>query len=150
MSRQSLLDWVVCVTANLLPSQSCTLALLVAAAVRTERFNLAALGRKLAGPTTANRAWRFTDNARVKVADAMAGTIARLVRTRKKRLLVSFDWTGFRSFHTLMAAWRTNRRARECSVFTIGRAMLDRTNYLPEDLLRRVRWATIQAATRWG
>jgi hypothetical protein len=44
------------------------------------------------------------------------------------------------------SAWCTNRRARECSVFTIGKAMLDRTNYLTEQLLRRVRWATIEAA----
>jgi hypothetical protein len=34
----------------------------------------------------------------------MAGVIARLVRKRKKRLLVSFDWVEVRSFHTLMAA----------------------------------------------
>lgn len=365
MSTDSIITWIACVTSNLLPSQSRTLALLVAAAVRIERPNLASIGRRLAGPTSAKgaikRAWRFTDNARVEVADAMAGTIARLVRKRQKRLLVSFDWTEFRRFHTLMAAaclggravpllwasypewrllrsqnsleegllrllrtmipeslevviladrgfgraewaatcqelgfrylvrikpqvtvacaryrgvlslypvrqgiahvlhdvqyrkdarvthhivirwrrdlpkkrdepwflmtdldgraealcqlygrrmsveelfrdqknrrngqalrntriqkaerfdrfllvvalaywllvglglqakldfepsaWCTNRRARECSVFTIGRAMLDRTNYLPEDLLRRVRWATIQVASRWG
>ena len=48
------------------------------------------------------------------------------------------------------SAWCTNRRARECSVFTIGRAMLHRTNYLPADLLRRVRWATIEADKNWG
>src|SRR5205814_3848057 len=30
------------------------------------------------------------------------------------------------------SAWCTNRRARECSVFTIGKAMLSRTNDLPE------------------
>ncbi len=44
------------------------------------------------------------------------------------------------------SAWCTNRRARECSAFTIGEAMLRRTNYLPEQLLRGVRWATIEAA----
>ncbi len=43
------------------------------------------------------------------------------------------------------SAWCTNRRERECSVFTIGKAMLNRTNYLPDQLLRRVRWATIDA-----
>jgi hypothetical protein len=43
-------------------------------------------------------------------------------------------------------AWCTNRRARECSVFTIGKAMLHRVNYMPDQLLRRVRWDTIQAA----
>src|SRR5262249_6926882 len=44
------------------------------------------------------------------------------------------------------SAWCTNRRAGECSAFTIGKAMLHRTNYLPDDLLRRVRWAIIEAA----
>ena len=34
----------------------------------------------------------------------MAGVIKKLARKRKKRLLVSFDWTEFRRFHTLMAA----------------------------------------------
>ncbi len=48
------------------------------------------------------------------------------------------------------SAWCTNRRARECSVFTIGRAMLDKLNYMPEELLRMVRNATIQVAMRWG
>jgi hypothetical protein len=34
----------------------------------------------------------------------MAEVIKKLVRKRRKRLLVSFDWTEFRDFHTLMAA----------------------------------------------
>jgi hypothetical protein len=77
VSTQSIVGWVVCVTANLLPSQSRTLAALVAAAVRLERVNLALLGRKMAGAVTAEaaikRAWRFTCIPRVAVADAMAG-----------------------------------------------------------------------------
>jgi hypothetical protein len=48
------------------------------------------------------------------------------------------------------SAWCTNRRERECSVFTIGKAMLHRTNYMPEDLLWRVRAATIQVNANWG
>ncbi|MBX6316566.1 MAG: hypothetical protein IRY99_27175 [Isosphaeraceae bacterium] len=48
------------------------------------------------------------------------------------------------------SAWCTNQRAQEGSVFTIGKAMFDHTNYWPEDLLRIVRWATIQVAARWG
>src|SRR5215469_14776124 len=94
VSTQSILDWITCVTSNLLPSQSRTLAVLVAAALRVERPNLASIGRQLAGPTTAKsaikRAWRFTANPRVEGADAMAGVITRLVRKRKKRLLISF------------------------------------------------------------
>ena len=46
--------------------------------------------------------------------------------------------------------WCTNRRAAECSAFTIGKAMIDRTNYLPDDLLQMVRAATIQVGKRWG
>jgi hypothetical protein len=91
-----------------LPSQSKTLAVLVAAAIRCERPNLAQVGRAMAGSITAKsaikRAWRFTCNQRIEVADGMAEVIAQLVRKRKKRLLVSFDWTEFRQFHTLMAA----------------------------------------------
>ena len=108
MSTQSILTWVLIATTRLLPSQSRTLAVLVAAAIRCERPNLAQVGRKMAGPITAKsaikRAWRFTCNERIEVADGMAEVIAKLVRKRKKRLLVSFDWTEFREFHTLMAA----------------------------------------------
>src|SRR6516165_2422401 len=103
MSTQSILTWVLTATARLLPSQSQTLAALVAAAIRTERPNLAQIGRGMAGPITAKgaikRAWRFTCNERVEVSEAMAGVVAELVRKRKKRLLVSFDWTEFRQFH---------------------------------------------------
>jgi hypothetical protein len=48
------------------------------------------------------------------------------------------------------AAWCTNRRAAECSAFTIGKAMLGRTNYPPDELLRMVRAATIQVGKQWG
>jgi hypothetical protein len=62
----------------------------------------------MAGPITAKsaikRVWRFTRNPWIEVADGMANLIAKLVRKRKKRPLVSFDWTEFRRFHTLMAA----------------------------------------------
>src|SRR5262245_34883107 len=43
VSHQSIAEWVICATSNLLPSQSRTLAALVAAAVRTERPNLASI-----------------------------------------------------------------------------------------------------------
>ena len=61
VSTQSILSWIACVTSNLLPSQSRTLAVLVAATLRTERPNLASIGPQLAGPSTAKaaikRAW---------------------------------------------------------------------------------------------
>jgi hypothetical protein len=44
----------------------------------------------------------------------------------------------------------TNTRNSECSVLTIGKAMLGRCNYDPDELLRRVRYATEDAAARWG
>jgi hypothetical protein len=46
--------------------------------------------------------------------------------------------------------WCTDARESGCSVFTIGKAMLGRCNYDPEELLRRVRYATEQAAGQWG
>jgi hypothetical protein len=143
-STQSILDWVACVTSNLLPSQSRTLAALAAAAIRTERPDLATVGRRMAGPTTAKaaikRAWRFTDNHRVEVADAMAGVIERLVRKRKKRLLVSLDWTEFRSFHTLMAAACIGGRAVPLLWASYPEWKLTRSqNSLEEGLLRLLR-----------
>ena len=48
------------------------------------------------------------------------------------------------------SAWCTTRRARECSVFTIGKAMLDRLNAPPDQLLKMIRWATIEVGSKWG
>lgn len=144
MSPESIISWIACATCNLLPSQSRTLAVLVAAAIRTERPNLASIGRRLAGPTTAKsaikRAWRFTDNGRVEVADAMTGVIQRLVRKRKKRLLISFDWTEFRRFHTLMAAACIGGRAVPLLWASYADWQLRRSrNSLEEGLLRLLR-----------
>jgi len=144
VSAQSIVGWVLSVTANLLPTQSATLAALVAAAVRTERVNLAAIGRKMAGAVaakyTTRRAWRFTCNRRVEVADAMAGVIAKLARRRKKRLIVSLDWTDVRSFHTLMAAACIGGRAVPLLWSSYSTPMLKRSqNALEERLLRRLR-----------
>jgi len=144
VSAQSILDWIVCVTTDLLPSQSLTLALIVAAAVSTERPNLATLCRRLAGPATAKaaikRIWRFTDNDRVEVADAMAGVIDRLVRKRKKRLIVSLDWTEVRSFHCLMAAACFGGRAVPLVWASYPEWRLLRSqNSLEEGLLRLLR-----------
>ena len=144
MSTQSILEWVLGVTANLLPSQSATLAALVAAAIRTERINLAAIGRKMAGPVSAKhtikRAWRFTCNRRVEVHHAMAGAIKKLTRKRKKPLIVSFDWTDVRDFHTLMAAACIGGRAVPLVWTSYSGASLKRSqNSLEERLLRKLR-----------
>jgi hypothetical protein len=108
MCGTAVFAWVLTVTAGLRRSQAKTLADLVSAALTVSRGTLAALGRALAGDAAAKhrikRVWRFCDNDRVHVADAMHGVIAALTRKRKKRLLVALDWTDIRSFHTLMAA----------------------------------------------
>ena len=109
MRRLEALTWVMTVCADLRLSQAKTLAHLVAAALGVGRVSLAALGRQLAGDSSAKhkikRAWRFTSNRRVTVSDAMRGVIARLCKRHKKKpLLVSLDWTDIRSFQTLMAA----------------------------------------------
>ena len=75
MSTESILSWVLTATTRLLPSQSKTLAVLVAAAIRCERPNLARIGREMAGATTAKgaikRAWRFTCNPRIEIVDGI-------------------------------------------------------------------------------
>lgn len=48
------------------------------------------------------------------------------------------------------SAWGTTRRARECSMFTIGKAMVDRLNCPPGQILQRTRWATIEVGSKWG
>src|SRR5215472_8775086 len=88
MRRLQAITWVITVCADLRKSQAKTLAHLVAASLHVGRASLAALGRQLAGPAQAKhkikRAWRFIDNRRVTVSDAMRGPIARLCKRRKK------------------------------------------------------------------
>ena len=108
MNRAAILAWVLSVCSALRRSQAKTLAALVAAAVPTERFSLANLGRALAGPARCKhkikRVARFVANRRVTVADGMAGLIARLCRGRRDPLVVALDWVEVRAFHTLVAA----------------------------------------------
>ena len=143
---QSIVAWVLSVTTNLLPSQSRTLAVLVAAAVRCERVNLATIGRRMAGPVAAKhtikRAWRFTCNRRIEVAAAMAMVIRLVAGRRTKPLLVSFDWTDVRGFHTLMAAACIGGRAVPLLWTSCAGAKLRRSqNALEERLLRRLKAA---------
>jgi hypothetical protein len=109
MRRLQAITWIMTVCTDLRLSQTKTLAQLVAATLGAGRVSLAAIGRRLAGTTSAKhkikRTWRFTSNRRVVVSDAMRGVIARLCQRRKKKpLVVSLDWTDIRSFQTLMAA----------------------------------------------
>jgi hypothetical protein len=126
-----------------LPSQSRTLAALVSAAVRCERVNLATIGRRMAGLVAAKhtikRAWRFTCNRRIEVAEAMAEVVRLVAGRRTKPLLVSFDWTDVRGFHTLMAAACIGGRAVPLLWASYSGAKLRRSqNALEERLLRRL------------
>jgi hypothetical protein len=44
----------------------------------------------------------------------------------------------------------TNRRTRECSVFTSGKAVVERLNDLSDHLLQMILRATIEAGAKWG
>ncbi len=106
--------WIRSVCLGLRKSQTKTLADLVAVAIQVGRVSLSELGRLLAEERQGaaqhgiKRAWRFTANDRVHVGDAMQGPLRWLFQNRKawkhRPLLVTFDWTEVRSFHTLMAA----------------------------------------------
>jgi hypothetical protein len=70
----------------------------------------------------------------------MAGVVARQVREYKKRPLVTFDWTGVRSYHCLLAvAWIRGRAAplfwASCPQWKLTRSQ----NSLDEGLLRLLR-----------
>lgn len=108
MNADAVIGWVLTIATQLRLSQAKTLARLVEAATHIGRATLSAIGRSLGGTATAKsriqRTWRFCDNDRVHVSDAMTGFIRRLTRKRKKPLLVALDWTEVRSLHALMAA----------------------------------------------
>ncbi len=107
MSRKDAITWVVSVcTLSLRLSQAKTLAALVAAAMRVERISLANIGRAMQGMVKhqIKRCWRFCANDRIETADAMRGILKRVLKKRKKKLLISFDWTDIKSFQTLVAS----------------------------------------------
>lgn len=106
MHRKDAIAWVVTVCAGTLRlSQAKTLAILVGAAMHVERINLANVGRAISGLVKhqIKRCWRFCANDRIETADAMRPILRRVLKKRKKKLLISFDWTDIKSFQTLMA-----------------------------------------------
>jgi DDE family transposase len=118
MSQLQAVAWVLSLCTDLRKSQAKTLAHLTAATLRVGRVSLAAIGRKLTGPSAAKhrikRTWRFCANQRVVIADAMRGLVRHLLKRRRAKpgkyhrqprpLLIALDWTDVRNFHTLMAA----------------------------------------------
>ena len=106
MHRMDATAWVISVCAvSLRFSQAKTLAVLVASAMRVERISLANIGRAMSGMVKhqIKRCWRFCANDRIETADAMRGVLKRVLKKRKKKLLISFDWTDIKGFQTLMA-----------------------------------------------
>ncbi len=106
MNRTEVIGWVVTTLAGFLRlSQAKTLAVFVAAALRVGRVSLPAIAQFAVGGSMLKhkikRLWRFLDNHRVEPSDAMRGVIHKVLKKRKKRLLVGFDWTQVRNFHTL-------------------------------------------------
>jgi len=71
-------------------SQAKTLALFVAATLRVGRVSLPAIALQAQSTIMLKhkikRLWRFTDNDRVEVSDAMQGVVQKLLKRRKKRL----------------------------------------------------------------
>jgi len=107
MSRKDAITWVLSVcTLSLRLSQAKTLAALVASAMRVERISLANIGRAMQGMVKhqIKRCWRFCANDRIETADAMRGVLKRVLKKRRKKLLISFDWTDIKTFQTLMAS----------------------------------------------
>src|SRR6266478_2222946 len=105
MHRKDAIAWVVTVCASTLRlSQAKTLGILVGAAMRVERVSLANIGRAMQGMVKhqIKRCWRFCANDRIETADAMRGVLKRVLKKRKKKLLISFDWTDIKSFQTLV------------------------------------------------
>jgi len=141
MRADAVIGWVLTVAGRLRLSQAKTLADLVEAACHAGRATLSAIGRCLAGGATAKsriqRTWRFCDNDRVHVADAMSGFVRRLTRKRKKALLVALDWTEIGVLHTLMAAAVLGGRAIPLvwASYTEGQLYRSQNSY-EEGLLR--------------
>jgi hypothetical protein len=107
MHRKDAIAWVVSVcSVSLRLSQAKTLGILVAAAMRVERISLANIGRATEGMVKhqIKRCWRFCANDRIETADAMRGVLRRVLKKRKKKLLISFDWTDIKGFQTLVAS----------------------------------------------
>lgn len=114
MNGMEAMLWIASVCVGVRKSQVKTLGDLVSIAVQVGRVSLSELGRLLAEERNGaakhgiKRVWRFTANDGVHVSDIMQGPLAWLFHDRRRwknhPLLVTFDWSEFRSFHTLMAA----------------------------------------------
>ncbi len=151
--------WITSVCVGVRKSQIKTLADLVSVALQIGRVSLAELGRLLAqergmaAKHCIKRVWRFTSNARVHVSDVLQGPLAWLLHQvgywKKHPLVVSFDWTEVRGFHTLMAAGVIQGRGVPLLWASYEPGRLYRSqNHLEEGLLRLLKsvlpeWITV-------
>jgi hypothetical protein len=149
MDRRDAMTWVLSACATVVrQSQAKTLAVLVAAAMRSERISLANLGRRIGGPALVKhkikRVWRFIVNDRVEPTVAMTGVVERLLKRhpRKRPLLISFDWTDIRGLQTLVAAANLKGRAMPLAWASCRKYVYDghrSRNAFEESLLRMLR-----------
>jgi hypothetical protein len=106
MDARLISEWILLSTISVLRlSQAKTLGWIVAAIVRVRHLNLANLAQLTKSRTTfkhnVKRIDRFLSNNRVDPLRAATPVIQKLLRRRKKRLVVSFDWTKFGPLQTL-------------------------------------------------
>mgnify|MGYP000309450887 CR=1 FL=1 len=145
MNKTAIVTWVMATLAGCLrQSQAKTLALFVAAAIRVDGASLAAIAQRASSNTAlkyrVKRLWRFIDNDEVEQGEAMRPVIKRLLKKRKKRLLVAFDWTKIRNFHTLALVAVIRGRAAPLLWCSYAEQGLYRSqNNLEEGLLRLFR-----------
>ena len=143
--------WITSVWVGLRKSQITTMADVVSAAVQIGRVPLSELGRVLAeerhgaAKHAIKRVWRFTANDRIHISDAMQGPLRWLFRNRRRwknhPLVVTFDWTKVRSFHTLMAAAVIDGRGVPLLWASYEEELLYKSqNNLEEGLLRLLKY----------
>jgi hypothetical protein len=96
---------------TLLDSQAEALAIFVASALTLTRSILTDLaveikkqGYAKTTKSALKRLDRWINNPRIDVGKAMRPVVARWLKKRKKKLVVSFDWVNIRSYKTLVAA----------------------------------------------
>jgi hypothetical protein len=140
MNRMDAISWILSVCAGCLRlSQLKTLSQLSAAAMNCRRISLSEIGRALGGGWPKHqikKAWRFCANDRIEVADAMEGVVARLLRRRKKRLLIAFDWTDIRGFQVLVASAVLKGRSIPLAWSSVHKHQFDKSqNAFEESLL---------------
>ena len=107
MDRQSVVQWTRALTAQTLrASQAKTLAWIVASLIHVRHLNLPELAVNAGSKTTfkhrVKRISRFLGNDRIDPVAAYSPVLMDIFKRQKRRpLVLAFDWTKFRSLHSL-------------------------------------------------